>query len=103
MNDTRMLQLTTGQTVIGKAIDDTALTITLEQPLGIRMVDQGNNQVGIGFVPYDPINPEGRVMFNKSQVVSEPLDIPHNMIKGYAEQTSRIQIVSALDQMEGMR
>lgn len=103
MTDIRMFQLTTGQTIIGKVVDDTINTLTIDQPLGIRMVDQGNNQVGIGFVPYDPINPEGKVMFYKSQVVSEPLDIPHNMVKGYTEHTSRIQIVSALDQMEGLR
>lgn len=99
----RMFQLVTGQTVIGNVIDDTPLNATMEQPLGVRMVQQDNNQLGIGFVPYDPINPEGRVSFYKSQIVSEPLDIPHNMVKAYQEQTSRIQIVSALDQMEGLR
>lgn len=102
MSDIKLIQLVTGQTVMGKVISESDTDFTFDQPLGIRLVEQ-NGGVGVGFVPYDPINPEGRVKFYKAHVVSEPLDVPNNMVKAYMEQTSRIQIVSALDQLESAR
>lgn len=102
MSDIKFIQLITGQAVMGKVVEETEVSYTFDQPLGIRLQEQQGG-VGVGFVYYDPINPEGRVKFFKAHVVSEPLDVPENMIKAYLEQTSRIQIVSALDQLEGRR
>lgn len=102
MSDIKMIQLVTGQTVIGSVCGESSEQVTFDQPLGIRLVDQQDG-VKVMFVPYDPINPEGRVKFFKTAIVSEPLDVPPNMTKAYMEQTSRIQLVTALDQLEGLR
>lgn len=98
----KKFQLTSGRDVIGKVVDETATTITLEYPLVIQVVPNGPKEYGLALPPYDPINPEGKSMFFKAQIVSELLDIPDGMEKAYLQQTSSIQIVSALDQMEGM-
>lgn len=102
MSDIKVFQFITGQSIIGKVISETEVDMVVDQPLTIRLVEQ-HGGVGVGFVPYDPINPEGQVKFYKAHIMSEPQNVPSNMVKAYQEQTSRIQIVSALDQMEGMR
>lgn len=99
----RKLQLVTGQTVIGKVHEQTDTYVTLDHPLGISVVQVAQDQFGLRLVPFDPSEPEGLTRFYNSAIVSELLAIPDGLIKSYLEQTSSIQIISALDQMEGLR
>lgn len=103
MTNIKQLQLVTGQMVIGKVTEETDMSVVLEHPLGIRVVQTPSGQLGLEFVPFDIANPEGKTKFYRSAIVSEPLNIPEVMTTSYLERTSSIQIISALDQMEGFR
>lgn len=104
MSEIRKIQITTGHTVIGRVVDEsTDRWIVLDQPLGVQVVQTSQDQFGLKLVPFDPSEPEGRTRFYMIHVVSEQLDIPEGLINAYIKQTSSIQIISALDQMEGLR
>ncbi len=103
MNDVRKFQLVNGLDVIAKVVDETDTTFTTEHALLIRVVQQGPDQYGLALVPFDPSNPEGKMKFYRAAVVCEAVDVPDGMVKAYLERTSSIQIISALDQMEGLR
>lgn len=104
MSDIRKFQITTGHTVIGKMVEESSdRWVVLEHPLGVQVVQTGQDQFGLKLVPFDPSNPEGRTKFYQSQIVSEALDVPEGLVNAYIQQTSSIQIISALDQMEGLR
>lgn len=104
MSDIRKIQITTGHTVIGKVVGESSdRWVVLEHPLGVQVVQTGQDQFGLKLVPFDPSNPEGRTKFYMSQIVSELMDLPEGLVNAYIKQTSSIQIISALDQMEGLR
>lgn len=103
MNDVRKFQLSNGLDVIGKIIEETDTTFTTEHALLVRVVQQGPDQFGLALVPFDPSHPEGKVKFYRNNVVCEVIDLPDGMVKAYLERTSSIQIIQALDQIEGIR
>lgn len=104
MLDIVKIQITTGHTVIGRLVENSSdRWIVLEHPLGVQVVQTGQDQFGLKLVPFDPSNPEGKTKFYVSQIVSELLDLPEGLVNAYVKQTSNIQIISALDQMEGLR
>ncbi len=103
MSNVKKFQLTNGFDVIGKVIEETDTTFTTEHDLMVRVVPQGQDQYGLALVPFDPSHPEGKMKFYRNNVVCEVVDIPEGMVKAYLERTSSIQIISALDQLEGLR
>ena len=102
MTTVKKIHISSGRDVIGKVVEETDTTITLEHALIVHVVPNSDGQYGIALPPYDPINPEGQTRFFKAQIVSELLSVPDGMEKAYLQQTSNIQIVSALNQMERM-
>lgn len=103
MPDIKKFQVVTGQTVIGAVVEETDTTITLEYALGIHVVQKSAEQFGLQLVPYDPADPEGQTKFSRAQIVSESVTVPVGLVKAYTERTSNIQIISAMDQIEGLR
>lgn len=103
MSEVKKFQLVNGLDVIGKVIEETDATFTTEHALLIRVVQQGSDQFGLALVPFDPSHPEGKMKFYRNNVVCEVVDLPDGMVKAYLERTSSIQIIQALDQMEGFR
>lgn len=103
MSNVRKFQLSNGLDVIGNVIEETDTTFTTEHALLVRVVQQGPDQFGLALVPFDPSHPEGKVKFYRTNVVCEVVDLPEGLIKAYLERTSSIQIISALDQIEGFR
>lgn len=103
MSQIKKFLLVNGYDVIGKVIEETDTTFTTEHALLIRVVQQGPEQYGLALVPFDPSHPEGKVKFYRNNVVCEVVDLPAGMEKAYLERTSSIQIIQALDQMEGLR
>lgn len=103
MSEVKKFQLVNGFDVIGKVVEETDTTFTTEHALIFQVIQTGPDQYGLKLVPFDPSNPEGKMKFYRNNVMCEAVDLPDGMVKAYLERTSSIQIISALDQMEGFR
>jgi hypothetical protein len=80
-----------GDEIIGRLAEETETSITLESPRAIG-IQESQNGVGLGFMPWLLSNPEATVVIDRSQIaaVFEPrADIE----KAYIQQTSRIQLM----------
>lgn len=96
MSNINLVRLTTGEEIIFKMIHETTETCTMESPMIMRVVPQGQEQYGLAMIPYSPSIPDGTHTLMKHHIVAKADNVPSNLEKAYLQQISGIEIVSAL-------
>lgn len=91
-----MFTLNTTQEVMGTLVDTDGVSITIEKPMWLQMVQTAQDAYGIRLDPLSFSAPESKQRFMNHAIVSEILDIPKGLEDAYIRQTSSIQIVSSL-------
>jgi len=89
-------RVSTGEEIIYGIESENNDTINMKFPMIVRIVPSGPDSYGLGMIPYSPSFPEGIHELRKSHIVSNCKDVPDGLVKAYLQQTSGIQIVSAL-------
>jgi hypothetical protein len=91
-----MFTLSTGLEIITDVTDETPTYVVAKRPLVITPVPQGNDTYGLAFMPYSPADPEGSSRVYFTNIVSEAVEVPAELIKAYVSRTSNIEIASSL-------
>ena len=96
MSEYILCTLNTTQEIIAKVVEATDTHYIVAKPLMISVVQTGETTYGLRMDPFSPSNPDGDQRINRATLASESVVVPPGLIKAYQQQTSSIEIVSAL-------
>lgn len=102
-NDIKLYKLPSGLELIGKVVEEGFGWVILEHVLQFAVEKTGADQYALRLAPYSPTLPEAKWKYYTNQFLCEAVEVPPGMKKAYISQTTNIQIISSLDQMESMK
>lgn len=99
-----LLQLTTGQWVVGKLSEADTETVTLQTPLIIELQpDPTSGGIKVMMIPFgfpifirDPKSVFSQTFYTSALIAPPNHDVPQNILALYTQETSSIQLASSL-------
>ena len=94
MSEYKYCYLNTGVWIIGKLEDQDTVCVKLSD---VRVVqptfNQDKQQLVLQFIPFEMSNQDSEVVVYKESISATVKKVPEHLLKGYIENTSRIQMV----------